>query len=180
MLRERVQQRWQEPDAIWTPSAKTLEETHLRVAKDVAAQRLSFPTTEFPSFRTYVNVPEPALVIRTAGGQELAPDIVVAEWPRNVPKILAEVETVEAVTEESAEGKWRPGSEVPGTTFYLYVPSGYGTRAKAILKKLKIKGVGLRTWRYVTGQETLDITEMDYGSLLTLLLPPFLLNRHRL
>jgi hypothetical protein len=37
--------------------------------------------------------------------------------------------------------------------------------------------VGLRTWRYVTGLETLDITDIDYGGILELLLPPFLLRR---
>ena len=179
MLREKVEQRWQDPDKIWPASPKSKEEAHLRVARDIAAHRLSFPTPEFPAFRTHLNVPEPALVIRTTDGHELAPDIVVAEFPRNVPKILAEVETVDTVTEEQAETKWRPCSQVPGTTFCLYVPSGYGSQARAILKKLKIKKVGLRTWRYVAGQEALDITELDYGGLPELLLPPFLLNRHR-
>ena len=179
MLRDKVEQRWQDPDTLLPPSPKTREETHLRVIKDIAAQRFAFPTPEFPSFRTYLNAPEPSLVIRTADGRELAPDIVVAEFPRNVPKILAEVETADTVTEEEAEKAWRPCSQIPDITFCLYVPSGYGTLAKNILKKLKIKKVGLRTWRYVTGQEALDITEMDYGGLLELLLPPFLLDRHR-
>src|SRR3990170_2062133 len=128
MLREKVEQRWQEPDRLWEASAKTREEAHLRVARDVAAQRFAFPTPEFSSLRTYLNEPEPTLVIRTPDGRELAPDIVVAEWARNIPKSLAEVETRDTVTEESAEAKWRPYSQVPDTTFYLYVPSGYGTR----------------------------------------------------
>ncbi len=179
MLRDKVQQRWQDPDALLPASAKTREEAHLRAIKDIVARRFGFPTPEFSSFRTYLNEPEPALVIRTADGRELAPDIVVAEWPRNIPRILAEVEMADTVTEEEAEQEWLPYSQVPGATFYLYVPSGYGSQARDILRKLKIRKARLRTWRYVTGQEALDITDMDYGGLLELLLPPFLLNRHR-
>ncbi len=179
MLRERVEQRWQDPDTLLPASPRTRGETHLRVIQDIAAQRFGFPTAEFPSYRTYVNEPEPTLVIRTADGRELTPDIVVAEARSNVPKILAEVETTDTVTEEEAEKEWRPYSQVPGAAFYLYVPAGYGVRAREILKKLKISSAGLRTWRYVTGQDALDITDMGYGGLLELLLPPFMLNRHR-
>jgi hypothetical protein len=66
---------------------------------------------------------------------------------------------------------------VPDTTFYLYVPSGFIVEARRLLKKHRIKKVGLRTWRYVTGQDVLDITDVDYGGVLELLLPPFLLRR---
>jgi hypothetical protein len=66
---------------------------------------------------------------------------------------------------------------VPDTTFYLYVPSGFIVEARRLLKKHRIKKVGLRTWRYVTGQDVLDITDVGYGGVLELLLPPFLLRR---
>jgi hypothetical protein len=128
-------------------------------------------------------VPQPAFVIRAApaagaaDGAELVPDIVVAESPGNRPCILAAVETVDTVTDEQATGCWLPFSQVPDTTFYLYVPVGLAVEAKRLLKKHRIKKVGLRTWRYVTGQEALDVTDIDYGGILELLLPPFLVRR---
>ena len=147
------------------------------MVKDIAQQRLAFPNEESPSLRTHVNVPEPALVVRAADGSELAPDIVVAESADGSPRILAAVETADTVTDEQAAGRWLPFSRVPDTAFHLYVPSGFAAEAKRLLKKHRIKKVALRTWRYVTGQEALDITDIDYGGILELLLPPFLLRR---
>jgi hypothetical protein len=66
---------------------------------------------------------------------------------------------------------------VPDATFHLYVPSGFAAVARRLLKKHRVKNVALHTWRYVTGQEALDITDIDYGGMLELLLPPFLLRR---
>ena len=177
MVREHVDTRWEDPDKLMPPSGKTRENVRSRVVKDIAKQRLAYPNEEFPSLRTHVNVPETALVIRAAGGAELMPDVVVAEYPGNRPRILAVVETVDTVTEDRATGRWLPFSQVPDTTFYLYVPSGFIVEARRLLKKHRIKKVGLRTWRYVTGQDVLDITDVDYGGVLELLLPPFLLRR---
>lgn len=177
MVREHVDTRWQDPDRLMPPGAKTRETTHSRVVRDIARQRLAFPNDEFPSLRAHVNVPEPALVIRSAEGAELVPDIVVAEYPGNRPRILAAVETVDTVTDEQARTRWLPFSQVPETAFCLYVPSGFAVEARALLKKRRIKRARLRTWRYVTGLDTLDITDIDYGGILELFLPPFLLSR---
>ena len=177
MVREHVDTRWQDPDKLMPPSAKTRESIHSRVVRDVAQQRLAFPNEEFPSLRAHVNVPQPALVIRAADGTELVPDIVVAESPGNRPRILAAVETVDTVTDEQARARWLPSSRVPETTFYLYVPCGFAVEARRLLKKHRIKRARLRTWRYVTGLDTLDITDIDYGGILELLVPPFLMRR---
>jgi hypothetical protein len=183
VVREHIDTRWEDPDKLMPPGSKTRENIHLRVVKDIAQQRLAFPNDEFPSLSTHVNVPQPAFVIRAApaagaaDGAELVPDIVVAESPGNRPCILAAVETVDTVTDEQATGCWLPFSQVPDTTFYLYVPVGLAVEAKRLLKKHRIKKVGLRTWRYVTGQEALDVTDIDYGGILELLLPPFLVRR---
>ena len=177
MVREHVDARWQDPDKLMPPGAKTRESTHSRVVRDVAQQRLAFPNEEFPSLRTHVNVPEPALVIRAADGADLVPDVVVAESPGNRPRILAAVETVDTVTDEQARARWLPFSQVPETTFYIYVPSGFAEEARGLLKKQRIKRARLRTWRYVTGLDTLDITDIDYGGILELLLPPFMVKR---
>jgi hypothetical protein len=177
VVREHVDTRWQDPDKLMPPGAKTRENVHSRVVRDVARQRLAFPNEKFPSLRTHVNVPEPALVVRSAEGAELAPDIVVAESPENRPRILAAIETVDTVTGEQAQACWLPFSQVPDTTFYLYVPSGFAVEARRLLKRHRIKGARLHTWRYVTGLDTLDITDTDYGGILELLLPPFLVRR---
>jgi hypothetical protein len=177
VVREHVDTRWQDPDKLMPPSAKTREGIHSRVVGDVAQQRLAFPNEEVPALRTYVNVPEPALVIRSAEGAEVVPDIVVAESPGNRPRILAAVETVDTVTDEQARARWLPFAQVPDTTFYLYVPSGFAAEARGLLKKHRIKRARLRTWRYVTGLDALDITDIDYGGILELILPPFLMRR---
>jgi hypothetical protein len=179
VLRERVDSRWQDPDKLMPPSDKTREATHARVVADIARQRLAFPNDESPSLQTHVNVPETSLSIRAAGGGELTPDIVVAEAAGGGPRIVAAVETADTVTDEQAAGRWLPFSRVRDAAFHLYVPSGFAADARKLLKKHRIKNAGLHTWRYVAGQEMLDITDIDYGSLLERLLPPFLLRRRR-
>ena len=179
MVREHVDTRWLDPDKLMPPSVKTRDETRSRVVKDIAQQHLAFPNDQSPSLSTHVNVPEPSFVIRAADGSELAPDIVVAEAASGSPRFLAAMETADTVTDEQAAGRWLPFSRVPDATFYLYVPSGFAAEARRLLKKHCIKETRLRTWRYVTGLEALDITDIDYGGILELLLPPFLLRRRR-
>jgi len=179
VVREHIDTRWLDPNKLMPPGVKTREATHSRVVNDIAQQRLAFPSDESPSLRTHVNVPEPAFVIRAADSSELVPDILVTECSGDRPRILAAVETADTVTEEQAAGRWLPLARVPDTTFHLYVPSGFAAEAKRLLKKHRIKKVALRTWRYVTGLDALDITDIDYGGILELLLPPFLLRRGR-
>jgi hypothetical protein len=177
MVREHIDTRWLDPDKLMPPSDKTRESIHSRVVADIAQQRLAFPNEEFSSLRTHVNVPEPTFPIRGADGSELVPDIVVAESAGGRPRILAAVETADTVTDEQAAGHWLPFSEVGDVAFHLYVPSGLAAEAKRLLKKHHIRKAALRTWRYVTGQDALDITDIDYGGILELLLPPFMLRR---
>jgi hypothetical protein len=166
VVREHVDTRWQDPDKLMPPSAKTREGTHSRVVRDVAQQRLAFPNEEFPSLRTHVNVPRPALVIRSAEGAELVPDIVVAESPGNRPRILAAVETVDTVTDEQARARWLPFAQVPDTTFYLYVPSGFAAEARGLLKKHRIKGAAARlALRHRAGHAR--HADTDYGGILS-------------
>jgi hypothetical protein len=177
VVREHIDSRWLDPDKLMPASAKTREETRSRVVNDIARQRLTFPNEESPSLRTHVNVPEPSFTVRAADGAELTPDIVVAEAADGRPRVLTAVETADTVTDEQAASRWLPFSRVPDATFHLYVPSGFAAEARRLLKKHGIKKAALRTWRYVTGLEALDITDIDYGGILELLMPPFLLRR---
>ena len=174
MVREHIDTRWLDPDKLMPPSAKTREETRSRVVNGIAQ---AFPNKEFSVLRTHVNVPEPAFVVRAADGTGLVPDIVVAESADGRPRVLAAVETADTVTDEQAASRWLPFSRVPDAAFHLYVPSGFAAEAKRLLKGHGIKRATVRTWRYVTGLDTLDITDIDYGGILELLLPPFLLRR---
>ena len=111
------------------------------------------------------------LVAREAG-DELKPDITVVDTPGNVLKIMAQVETSDTVTEESARNTWLPFSKLPGAAFYLYVPVGFGAAAKRICKQLDIDVYGFRTWRYVPqGMEINEISEPP--EILHAPMPPF-------
>ena len=44
--------------------------------------------------------------------------------------------------------------------FFLYVPAGHASEAKALLKKHKLKNVSLRTWRNITGLKTIDVAAL--------------------
>ena len=177
MVREHIDSRWEDPDRLMPPSAKTRQETHVRVVRDIAEDRLTFPDDEFPLMRTHVNVPEPSLALPDGSGVEAVPDIVVAEFPGDRPRILVAVETADTVTDEQAAGRWLPFSRVPETAFHLYVPSGFAAEAKRLLKKHGVKKVRLRTWRYVAGLKVLDIASIHYGSIRSAFLPPFLQGR---
>ena len=139
---------------------------------DIAQARFEFPTTESPSLRTFVNIPETTLPVTDTDGNELIPDIVIVDTPGNILKILAAVETGETVTEERATEAWQPFSKLPDAAFYLYVPVGYGGQAKKICKSLKIDVYGYRTWRYVPqGIEVNEISEPP--EIIHKLMPPF-------
>ncbi len=167
-----IDTRWTDVDKMLQPAPKSHEELHERAVQDIAQARFEFPTPEFASYRTYVNVPEAMVLVTSEAGDELKPDIAVVDTPGNVLKILAHVETGDTVTEESAKESWLPFSELPGAAFYLYVPVGYGAAAKRICKKLGIDVYGFRTWRYVPqGVEINEISEPP--EILHALMPPF-------
>ncbi len=132
---------------------------HDRAVRAIAEARFGFPTADQPSLRTFVNEPEPSLGVKGIDGEPLYPDIVVVEHPRNVVKILAEVETSDTVTEEEAERQWRPFADI-AEAFYLYVPYGQTAHAKNICKRLKIKVSGVRAWRYNVGMDRIDIADV--------------------
>lgn len=177
-MRERVEYRWEDVDKLLKSTPKTRQWLHLQAIRDIAAQRFAFPTAEYRTFRAYVNEPEPTMVIQT-GDQELAPDIVVVDTAkRNAVRLLAEVETTESVDEDHGRREWLPFSRVADANFFLYVPAGQSGEAKRILRKLGVRRVKLRTWRYITGLDTLDITDVRTSVFsLEALLPPFLLRR---
>ena len=94
-------ERWTDVDKLLQPAPKSEQELRERFVQDVAQARFEFPTTELPSYRTFVNVPEVTLPVKDAQGKEWTPDIVVVDTPGNILKILAQVETASTVTIET-------------------------------------------------------------------------------
>jgi hypothetical protein len=155
-VREHVDERQFNPEELLRPSVKAFHEAHVAAVKNIAEQLYFFPTPDYPHFRTFVNEPETEQKLFTNLGRELEPDIVVLEWPEKLPRIVAEVATLDMLTEENAR-VWALEARLKGVQFYLYVPSGHASDAKKLLKKAGAKNVGLRTWRNVTGLRTIDI-----------------------
>jgi hypothetical protein len=166
-----ITHRWTDIDKMLQPSPKDDEELHQRAVQDIAKARFEFPTTELPSYRTFVNTPEVTMPVKDPQGTEYTPDIVVVDTPGNILKIVAQVETFERLTEERGKQVWAPLAKLGDAAFYLYVPVGYGGEAKKLCKKLGIQVYGHRTWRYLPqGIEINDISEPP--DIMARLMPP--------
>jgi hypothetical protein len=86
-------------------------------------------------------------------------------------EMTAAVADVEQVNEGEAKRLWARCASIKDVAFYLYVPVGYGARAKSICRKLGIEVEGIRTWRTTPrGFEINDVTEQP--SPLAALMPP--------
>lgn len=155
MVKEHVDERQIHSD-MSRPMARSYREAHQLAVKNIAEQLFPFPTPEFPHFRTFVNEPEPEQKVFTNYGHELAPDIVVLQWPEKLPVMIGEVVTPDMLTLENAE-TWAIEARLDGVEFFLYVPAGQARAAKTLLKQAKIKNATLRTWRNITGLRTIDV-----------------------
>ncbi len=144
-------------NVLLNPSASSQQEAHQAAVQNIAGQLFGFPTPESPHFRTFVNEPTEQQKIFTNYGNELTPDIVVLEWPEKIPVIVAEVVTPDMLRDDLAAKVWAVEARLDGVRFYLYVPAGHASEAKKLLKRNKIKDVGLRTWRNNIGMQTIDI-----------------------
>lgn len=159
-MRERIDERWTNADELLRPSSKSFREAHLSAVREIAEQLFSYPTAEFPHHRTFVNEPEPEQKVFTNYGRELAPDIVVVEWPERIVRIVAEVLTLDMLTAENAREVWSPEANLVGVQLYLYVPSGHVAEARKLLRKAGVKDVKLRTWRHITGLKMMDVAAL--------------------
>lgn len=157
MVQERVDEREGGASLMLRPSAHSYREAHLQAVRNIADQLFPFPTPEYPHFRTFVNEPEVEQRIFTNYGHELAPDIVVLQWPEKIPVMVAEVVTPDMLREDVARDVWAVEARLDGVRFFLYVPAGHLAEAKALLKKAKIRDVALRTWRNIAGLKTIDV-----------------------
>jgi len=135
--------------------SETRELLHFQAVREIARQRLTFPTEEHPHYKTYLNVPQRSMGVR-ANSRAVYPDIAVVQDPENFLKMLGQVETAETVNEEQAP-EWAVYAALG--PLYLYVPVGYAERAKKLCQKFKAEIVGIRSWRQVVGYEELEISD---------------------
>ena len=166
--------RWEDVDQLLVRTTRTKDEKHVKAVHEIAEARFKFPTPEFPSYRTYVNVPEVTMAAKV-GDQEIAPEIVVVERLKTGDtrlEMTAVVCDVEQVNPGEAKRMWGRCAGLKDVAFYLYVPVGYGAKAKSICRKVGIETDGVRTWRWTPrGFEINDITEKP--SPLAALMPGF-------
>jgi len=161
------------------PLPESTERRHDQAVQEIARLRFAFPNEEHPDFKTYLNIPEPTMAVPNKEGDPICPDIVVTSTSRNVLQMTAVVESIGTVAEEKARSLWLPCSQLP-VPFSLYVPLESVAEAKRVLKKLKIKVSGLRSWRYLVGFKTIEVANIyDRLSPLAMLLPRALIP-HRL
>lgn len=165
--------RWEDIDALLTRSARTKDEKLAKAAREIAEQRFLFPTQEHASYRTYVNVPDVTMGVQ-AGDEEVVPGIVVVERLKTGDTLLvmtAQVCGHEQVNDAEAKRAWSRIAAIPDQAFYLFVPVGYGAKAKSICRRHGIRPEGVRTWRWTPrGFEINDVSEAP--SPLAALMPP--------
>ena len=147
--RPRTTERWRrEGRPIWGRSEESRRADQQRAVHAVADTRFSFPSPQHPTFRTYVNVPQPTMALEFGGGggEKVFPDILVVEYPGNYPVMVAQIETRETVSRLQAEHVWKPlqSQEAP---LYIYVPAGMGNIAKDYAKAAGVTRARIRTWR---------------------------------
>ena len=118
------------------------------IITQIAETSFAYPNDEYPTLKTFINLPEPQLGIEIVGGigGRIYPDIIVAEQPGNYPKLIGQIESSETVTREQAERVWVTLDNADSKTI-LFVPTGYGARAKDYIRTAGIKNVQVRTWK---------------------------------
>ena len=131
-----------------------------KAVRDIAAQRFNFPSPEHPGYKTFTNRPERQIGVRLPGGDLAFPDIVVVDRDTAV-ELIGEVETQRTLRDangaELAE-KWKTFSGLG--ELYLFVPLSQLATVKRLLKNYRVSVAGVRTWRYITGQDLLDVTDI--------------------
>jgi hypothetical protein len=134
-----------------------------KAVQDIARDRFDFPNAKQPTLKTFTNRPARQVGVRIDENQkEMAfPDIVVLQDPSNEVRMLGEVEThrtLRETPESELLEKWRTMADLG--SLYLFVPLMQADAVKGLLKRNKIQIAGLRSWRYIIGQNALDIIDL--------------------
>ncbi|MBA4181309.1 MAG: hypothetical protein C0506_12025 [Anaerolinea sp.] len=122
------------------------DQRHTGTVAEIAKLKFPFPSDEHPDYETLINEPKPVISVGEHNGKDLFPDIVVVRRPGQWLTMMAEVETADSITDETAVEQWLPFSKCGD--LLLYVPFGCVPETKKLLKKHRIKVKGIRTWRF--------------------------------
>lgn len=134
-----------------------------KATQDIAKARFDYPDMKHANLRTYTNRPARQIGVKLdeSAKEFVFPDIVIVEEPSNEVSMLAEVETrrsIRETPESELVEKWRAMSFLGD--LFLFVPLMDVRTVKAMLKRNKLKIGGVRSWRYITGQNMLDTTDV--------------------
>lgn len=131
-----------------------------KAVRDIAADRFNFPSPNNPSLKSYTNRPERQIGVRLPTGDLAFPDIVAVDRDTAV-KLLGEVESARSLREQPAAALAEKWAAFAGLgDFFLFVPLSRLDTARRIIKEYRVPVTGLRTWRYITGQDILDVTDI--------------------
>jgi hypothetical protein len=131
-----------------------------KAVRDIAAQRFNFPNPDYPLYKTFTNRPERQIGVRITNGDLAFPDVVVVDRDTAV-RLVGEVESHRSLRETPVPELKEKWSAFAGLAeLYLFVPLASLDIAKRIIKQHGIPVRHLRTWRYVAGQDLLDITDI--------------------
>ena len=147
-MRQRKILKWRDAPVLWRRSEEMRRLDLESIITQIAETSFAYPNDEYPTLKTFINLPEPQLGIEIVGGigGRIYPDIIVAEQPGNYPKLIGQIESSETVTREQAERVWVTFVNADSKTI-LFVPTGYGARAKDYIRTAGIKNVQVRTWK---------------------------------
>ena len=134
-----------------------------KAVQAIAKDRFDFPNARYPNLKTFANRPARQVGVKLdENGREMAfPDIVVLEDPGNEVRVLAEVEThrtLRETPEADLVEKWQAFTFLG--ELYLFVPLMRADGVKQTLKRHKVQIAGLRSWRFIIGQNALDIIDL--------------------
>ena len=128
------------------PAKYLRDQRHDATVVEIANLRFPYPDDQHPELETLLNEPEPSISVGEWEGAPLYPDIVVVRRPGQWLQLMAEVETADTVSDESAQQRWLPYSKVGD--LLLYVPAGRVKEARRICKRHGVTYKGIRTWRF--------------------------------
>lgn len=123
------------------------ERRHDELVSLNARSRFAYPSKESPSLRTCVNLPERTLSVNVSKTESLYSDILVVNGVTKKAATIAEIETPTTIDNESAL-QWKKYSEIPETSFYLFVPQTQLDHVKYIIDFFHLQMTGLRIYTY--------------------------------
>ena len=122
------------------------DQRHQGTVAEIAQQKFPFPSDEEPELETILNTPTQQMSVGKHNGENFFPDVVVVRRPGQWLELIAQIETADTVSDDSALNRWLPASH--SGELLLYVPTGLVQTAKKLCKKHGIKTKGIRTWRF--------------------------------